>query len=138
MQFSEPELTAAMQGYAKATLVAQSKDLRKGRGDIEQVWRDLGGMARYQLLDGLSDQVLPVLASLPEVERVHGESLRFRAADVRAAVEENTGDVGGMLKRKAIVIARATLIGAALESLPPWFDPDKISAVPDSPEGLTP
>ena len=102
MQFSEAELTALLTGVAKASLVAQSKELRKGRLDVEQVWRDLGGYGRYQLLEGLSHRVLPVLVALPEVDRVPGERLKVRGALVRAAGEQTAGEEAGTgLRRKS-------------------------------------
>ena len=124
MQFSEAELTALLTGVAKASLVAQSKELRKGRLDVEQVWRDLGGYGRYQLLEGLSHRVLPVLVALPEVDRVPGERLKVRGALVRAAVEQTAGEEAGTgLRRKAYVVSMAALIGSALAELPPAARP---------------
>lgn len=135
MRFTEAELTAALTGAAKATLAAQSKDIRKGRVDVEQVWHDLGGYGRYQLLDGISDQVLPVLVALPDVARVHGQRPSFSTKDVRAVVEELTQDAGGKLRTKALVLMRIGLVQAALESIPPYRDPE-VFEVPDSLEGL--
>jgi hypothetical protein len=128
VQFTEAELTAALTAAAKAALVAQSKDLRKGRVDVEDAWRDLGGYGRYQLLESLGDQVLPVLASLPDVPRVHGERPAYTSAQVRAAVAEHVGDAGGRLRRQAVVLARATLVQAALAAVPPWVDPERTVA----------
>lgn len=125
MQFSEAELTIALTGVAKATLTAQNKDIRKGKVDVEDVWRDLGGYGRYQVLDSLGAQVLPVLASLPDVPRVHGERPAYKASQIRDAVDEHVGDEGGRLRRKAVVLARAALVQAALAQLPPWVDPER-------------
>lgn len=127
MQFSEAELTALLTGVAQATLTAQSKDIRKGRVDVEQVWADLGGYGRYEMLEALSHRVLPVLVALPEVARVHGERLKVRGSLVRAAVEETAGEEAGSgLRRKAYVVSMAALIAAALADLPPWFDPEQL------------
>lgn len=128
MKFSEAELTIALTGVAKATLAAQSKEIRKGRVDVEDVWRDLGGYGRYQVLDSLGDQVLPVLASLPDVPRVHGQRPSYRASQIKDAVEEHVGDEGGRLRRKAVVLARVALVQAALAQLPPYADPSQGSA----------
>jgi hypothetical protein len=126
MQFTEAELTAVMTSVAKATLTAQSKDIRKGRLDIDQVWTDLGGYGRYQLLEGLSGQVLPALAALPEVPRVHGERRRFKGSAIRAAVEATLGgEAGTGLRRKTFVVGLATLIAPALADLPVWHDPER-------------
>ena len=124
MLFTDAELTVALTAAAKETLAAQSKDIRKGRVDVEDAWHQLGGYGRYQLLDALGDQLLPVLASLPDVPRVHGERPSFTAAQVRAAVGEHAGSEGGRLRRQAVVLARAALVQAALAALPPWIDPD--------------
>jgi hypothetical protein len=135
MRFSEAELTAAMAGVAKATLAAQSKDIRKGRVDLEQAWHDLGAYGRYQLLEPLGTQVLPILVSLPDVPRVHGERPMFTAGQVQAAVEEHTSDEGGRIRRKAVVLAKTALVRTALASIPPWSDPEagpETFIVPDS------
>ncbi|MGY2876521.1 hypothetical protein ACVW00_003711 [Marmoricola sp. URHA0025 HA25] len=129
MQFTEAELTVALTAVAKATLTAQSKDIRKGRLDVEDVWHDLGGYGRYQLLDSLGTQVLPVLASLPDVPRVHGERPSFKAAQIRAAVEEHMGEGEGRLRRLAVVAATTSLVQSALAQLPPWVDPEQARAV---------
>jgi hypothetical protein len=128
VDFTEAELTAALTAVAKATLRAQSKEIRKGRVDVEDAWRDLGGYGRYQLLDSIGAQVLPVLASLPEVPRVHGKRPSYTAADVRAAVEAHVEPGGGRLRRLAVVTARTALVQSALAQLPPWVDPDEGAA----------
>lgn len=123
MRFSEAELTVAVTSVAKATLTAQSKDIRKGRVDIEDAWRELGGYGRYQLLESLGSQILPVLVSLPDVPRIEGERPKFSGAQLRAAVEENLPDDGsGRIRRKALVIARAAVVASVLAQLPPWSD----------------
>jgi hypothetical protein len=124
VQFTEAELTVVLTAAAKATLTAQSKEIRKGRVDVEDVWRDLGGYGRYQLLDALGAQYLPVLASLPDVPRVHGERPSYTDAQVRAAVEQHAEDDLGRVRRVAVVVARAALLQTALAQLPVWFDPE--------------
>ncbi|RNL81380.1 hypothetical protein [Nocardioides marmorisolisilvae] len=126
MQFTEAELTNVLKGVALATLAAQSKDIRKGRLDVEQVWQDLGGYGRYEMLEGLSHRVLPALVALPEVDRVHGKRLKVRGSQLRAAVEETTGEEAGTgVRRKAYVVSMAALIAAGLAGLPPYVDPEK-------------
>ncbi len=125
MQFTEAELTVALTAVAKATLAAQSKEIRKGRVDVEDVWRDLGGYGRYQLLDSLGTQILPVLVSLPDVPRVHGERPAYKASQIRVAVEEHLDGVEGRLRRVAVVAARTALVQNALAQLPTWVDPEK-------------
>jgi len=126
MQFTEAELTALLAGVAKATLTAQSKDIRKGTVDVEEVWRDLGGYGRYELLEALSHRVLPALVSLPDQKRVHGKRLKVRGSQLRAAVEETAGEEAGTgMRRKAYVVSMAALLGAALAELPPYVDPEQ-------------
>ncbi len=136
MRFTEAELTAAMTGVAKAALAAQSKDIRKGRADVEQAWHDLGGYGRYQLLEPLGSQVLPILTALPDRPRIVGERPTFTSAEIRAAVEADTGGGGGRLRRKAVVLTRVALVQTALAHVPPWTDPDASDPasldVPDS------
>lgn len=129
-------MTLALAGAAKATLAATSKDVRKGRVDVDQAWQDLGGHGRYQVLAPLGAQLLPILLALPDRERVHGERITYTDAEILAVVEEQTTDVGSRLKRKAVVMARAALVASALAALPPWRDPRRQSIVPDTPEGL--
>jgi len=124
VNFTEAELTVALEAAAKTALTAQSRDIRKGRVDVEDAWRELGGYGRYQLLDSLSRHVLPVLASLPDVARVHGERPSYSTAQVRAAVAENLEDTGGRLRRQATLLGRTTLVEAALAAIPPWHDPE--------------
>ena len=124
MEFTETELTFALTAAAKAALAAQSRDVRKGRVDVEDAWRELGGYGRYLMLDSLSGQLLPVLASLPDVPRVHGERPAYSAAQVRDAVAEHLDEPGGRLRRQAVVLARTALVQTALAAVPPWYDPD--------------
>lgn len=130
MEFTEAELTIALSAAAKTALAAQSKDIRKGRVDVEDAWRELGGYGRYQLLDSLGAQVLPVLASLPDVPRVHGQRPSYGVAQVRAAVEEHVEPELGRMRRMAVVAARVALVQSALAELPPWVDPD--APLPDA------
>jgi hypothetical protein len=125
VHFTEAELTIALTAVAKATLTAQSKEIRKGRVEVDDVWHDLGGYGRYQLLDSLGSQILPVLASLPDVPRVHGERPSYRTAEIRGAVEEHLEAADGRLRRLAVVGARTALVQNALAQLPPWVDPEQ-------------
>ncbi len=113
MRFTEHELTAALTGAAKSVLAAKDKSVRKGKRSVDEAWDALTQYERFQLLDGLGDQVLPVLVSLPDVEVAAGTRPTFTDAQVRAAVE-----------------ARLALVRLALESVPPRQDPDAL-IVPD-------
>ena len=61
MRFTEHELTAALTGAAKTVLAAQDKSVRKGKRGVDEAWSALTQFERFQLLDGLGDQLLPVL-----------------------------------------------------------------------------
>ena len=129
MRFTERELTVALEGAAKSVLAAQDKTVRKGRRTADEAWAALTRYQRFQLLDGLGDQLLPVLVSLPDVEVAVGTRPTFTDAQISAAVEERLGDVRG-LKRKVVLAGRVALVKLALESVPPRQDPDAL-IVPD-------
>lgn len=130
MRFTEHELTAALTGAAKSVLAAQDKEVRKGRRTADEAWEALGRFQRFQLLDGLGDQLLPVLVSLPDVEVEPGTRPAYTDAQVTTAVEERLGDQGGKLRRAVVVKARVALVQIALAHLPPRQDPDAL-IVPD-------
>jgi hypothetical protein len=130
VRFTERELTVALQGAAKTVLAAQDKDVRKGRRTPDEAWDALGKFQRFQLLDGLGDQLLPVLVALPDVEVAPGTRPTFTEAQVKATVEEQAGEAARGLKGRVLVQARVALVTAALEALPPRADPDAL-IVPD-------
>ena len=129
MRFTEHELTAALTGAAKQVLAAQDKDIRKGRRDVDEAWKALPAYSRFQLLDGLGDQLLPVLVALPDVEVETGTRPTFTDEQVTAAVEERLGVVG-RVRRAVLVKARVALVKVALSHVPPRSDPDAL-IVPD-------
>lgn len=131
MRFTEHEMTAALTGAAKAVVAARRKDVRKGRVSADDVWEGMGRYERFQVLDALGGQVLPVLVALPDVDVEPGTRPTFTDAQVVAAVEEQLGDEGGKLRRKVTVAGRVALVRSALEHLPPRQDPDALT-VPDS------
>jgi hypothetical protein len=129
MQFTERELTVALEGAAKSMLAVQDKTVRKGARSVDDAWAGLSKYQRFVLLDGLGDQLLPALVGLPDVEVPTGTRPTFTDAQIREAVEERLGDVRG-LKRKVLLQARMTLLRVALEAIPPRADPDAL-IVPD-------
>ncbi len=133
MRFTERELTVALEGAAKSVLAVQDKTVRKGRRTADEAWAALTRYQRFQLLDGLGDQLLPVLVSLPDVEVAIGTRPTFTNAQISAAVEERLAlerlSVKG-LKRKVLQQARIALVKIALEAVPPRQDPDAL-IVPD-------
>ncbi len=129
MRFTERELTVALEGAAKSVLAAQDKTVRRGRRTANEAWDALTKFQRFQLLDGLGDQLLGPLVALPDVDVAVGTRPTFTDAQVRAAVEERLGDVRG-IKRKVLLEGRVALVRLALESVPPRQDPDAL-IVPD-------
>ncbi len=130
MRFTEHELTAALTGAAKTVLAAQSKDVRKGKVDIDTLWNEMDRFQRFQLLDSLGDQLLPVLVALPDVEVEAGTRPTFTDQQIVETVEARLGEEGGRLKRKVVLAARVALVRTALEHVPPRSDPDGL-VVPD-------
>lgn len=129
MRFTEHELTAGLTGAAKNVHAAQDKQVRKGQRTAEEAWDELGRFQRFQLLDGLGDQLLPVLVALPDVEIPVGERAAYTDDQIKAAVEERLGEERG-LRRKALLAARVALVKLAIGAMPPRADPDAL-IVPD-------
>jgi hypothetical protein len=127
MRFTEHELTAALTGAAKVMLAAQRKDVRKGKVDVDTAWADMDRYQRFQLLDALGDQILPVLVALPDVDVAPGTRPTYTDDQVRETVEEKLDEGPGKLRRAVIVRARTALVQAALGSLPPRLDPDALT-----------
>ena len=129
VRFTERELTVALEGAAKAVLATQDKSVRKGRRTPDEAWDALTRYQRFQLLDGLGDQLLGVLVGLPDVEVAVGTRPTFTDEQVAAAVKERSGDLGG-LRGKVLLKARVALVQLALSHIPPRADPDAL-IVPD-------
>lgn len=128
MRFTEHELTRALEAAAKSVLAARRGNRRR---DVESVWAGLTRYQRYQLLDSLGDQVLPVLVGLPDVEVAPGTRPAFTRSQVEAAVAAHLdAGGGGRLRRAAVLRVRVALVEAALAGVPPRQDPDAL-VVPD-------
>jgi ribosome biogenesis protein Tsr3 len=125
MRFTEHELTAALTGAAKAVVTAQRKDVRKGAVDIDTAWEAMSRLERFQVLDALGDQILPVLVALPDVEVAPGTRPTFSEQQVSETVAASVGDVG-RLRRAVVVKARTALVQTALAHVPPRLDPDAL------------
>jgi hypothetical protein len=130
VRFTEHEMTAALTGAAKSVLATQRKDVRRGKADIDTVWDELDRYDRFQLLDQLGSQLLPVLVALPDVEVAVGTRASYTDREVSETVESVLGDGGGKLRRAVVVRARTALVQSALAHLPPRQDPDAL-VVPD-------
>lgn len=128
MRFTEHELTRAMEAAAKSVLAVRRSNRRR---DVEQVWAGMTRYQRYQLLDSLGDQVLPVLTALPDVEVAPGTRPTWTDAEVEQVVRERLDATpGGRLRRAVVLKARVALVQAALAGVPPRQDPDAL-VVPD-------
>jgi hypothetical protein len=130
LRFTEYEMTAALTGAAKTVLATQRKDVRKGRADIDSVWDELDRYQRFQILDQLGAQLLPVLVALPDVDVAPGTRPSYSDREVAETVESVLGDSGGKLRRAVIVRTRTALVQSALANVPPRQDPDAL-IVPD-------
>ena len=130
MRFTEHELTAALTGAAKAVLATQRKDVRRGRTDIDTVWNEMDRYQRFQLLDQLGSEILPVLVALPDVEVATGTRPSYSDREVSDTVEALVGDGLGKVRRVVLVKTRTALVQSALAHLPPRQDPDAL-VVPD-------
>jgi hypothetical protein len=130
MRFTEHELTAALTGAAKS-VHANSKTVRKRKLDPGPAWDELSRYERFQLLDALGNQILPVLVALPDVEVEPGTRPSYSVDQVRRVVEEQVGDDLGRMKRAVVVRARTALVQTALAHVPPRLDPDALQHYPD-------
>lgn len=128
MRFTEHELTAALTGAAKSVLSAQRKDVRKGRVDIDTAWDALGRYERFQLLDALGGQILPVLVALPDVEVAPGTRPSYPSRQVSEVVAGLVGDDEGRLRRAVVIKSRTALVQTALAHVPPRIDPEALGA----------
>ena len=99
MRFTEHELTAALTGAATTVLAAQRRDVRRGKADIDTVWTQLSQHQRFQVLNGLGDQVLPVLVALPDVAVEPGSRPNFTDRQVTETVERLVEDRLGQRSR---------------------------------------
>jgi hypothetical protein len=130
MRFTERELTLALQGAAKSVLAVQDKTVRKGQRTADDAWEALSKYQRFQLMDGLGDQLLPVLVGLPDQEVAVGERPTYSDDEVARTIEErDAGSLKG-IRGKVVLKARVSLVQLALSHVPPRADPDAL-IVPD-------
>ena len=133
MRFTEHEMTAALTGAAKTVLAAQRKEVRKGRVDVETAWDEMDRYARFQLLDALGGQILPVLVALPDVDVAPGTRPSYTDKQVSQIVSGLVGDEGGGRLRRAVTVkTRTALVQTALAHVPPRIDPDALITAQDS------
>lgn len=121
MRFTEHELTVAVTAAAK-TVAAGGR--RRRKTDPDDVWDSMGRYQRYQVMDAVGSQLLPVLVDLPDVDVAAGTRPTFTDEQVATAVERNLGEGGGRVRRKVTAAARVLLVKQALAALPVRQDPD--------------
>ena len=125
MRFTEHELTAALTGAAKS-LLASRKDVRKRGPDIDTGWEAMSRYERFQMLDALGDQILPVLVALPDVDIAPGTRPSYSTKQVGQVVAGLVEDEQSRLRRAVMVKARTALVQTALAHVPPRIDPDAL------------
>jgi len=130
MRFTEHELTAALTGAAKS-VVAARKRFRKGGVDIDTAWDAMDRYEKFQLLDALGNQILPVLVALPDVEVAPGTRPSYPNRQVSETVARLVADDVGKLRRAIVVKARTALVQTALAHVPPRLDPDALGTTQD-------
>jgi hypothetical protein len=130
MRFTERELTLALQGAAKSVLAVQDKSVRKGQRTADEAWEALSKYQRFVLMDGLGDQLLPVLVGLPDREVAVGERPTYTDDEVAATISERDADALKGIRGKVVLKARVSLVQLALSHVPPRADPDAL-IVPD-------
>ena len=131
MRFTEHELTAALTGAAKS-VVASRKDVRKRGVDIDTAWESMSRYERFQLLDVLGGQILPVLVALPDVEVAPGTRPSYSTKQVSEVVAGLVDDDLSRVRRVVVVKARTALVQTALAHVPPRLDPDALGTADDA------
>lgn len=126
MRFTEHELTAALTGAAKSVVAARKKGRKKSAEDIDSAWDAMDRYERYQLLDALGSQILPVLTALPDVAVPPGTRPSYSNQQVSEVVKALIGEDLGKLQRAAAVKVRTALVQAALANVPKRVDPDAL------------
>jgi len=125
MRFSEHELTVAVTGAAKSVMAAKKRP-RKRDVDIDSAWDAMDRYQRFQLLDAVGNQVLPVLAALHDIEVAPGTRPTYPTHEVQKVVADLVGDDLGKIRRLATIKARTALVQTALTHIPPRPDPDAL------------
>lgn len=138
MRFTEPELTAAIDGVARQMFAATRPPWR--RGGAEAAWESLAPFQKYQRRAAVGEVVLPALQALPERPTV-GEHPHFAdeeyddAAEAasRALMEHRSPGAWDAMperRRRRLVRSAAGLTRTAVAQMPVRRDPDDLR-VPD-------
>jgi hypothetical protein len=127
MRFSEHELTMAVTGAAKSVMAGKKK-LRRRDVEIDTAWEAMDRHQRFQLLDAVGSQVLPVLQALPDLEVGPGTRPTYSTHEVQEVVAGLVGDDLGKIRRLATIKTRTALVQTALAHIPPRPDPDALGS----------
>jgi hypothetical protein len=138
MEFTEREMTVAVDAVARRLFAATRPPWRRGRTDAD--WDALAPIERYHRKKAVGETVLPALRALPERPTIGAaprfsdeEYARAAAAGSRALLEQRSpGAWETMPKRRRRRLARAAvrLTRTAVEALPVREDADE-PTVPD-------
>jgi hypothetical protein len=118
-------------GAAKSVLAAR-KEVRRSGVDINTAWESMGRYERFQMLDALGGQILPVLVALPDVDVAPGTRPSYSTRQVSEVVAGLVEDDLSRLRRVVVVRARTTLVQTALAHVPPRLDPDSLGTTSGS------
>ncbi|GAA1143593.1 hypothetical protein [Ornithinicoccus hortensis] len=132
MQFTERELTAAVEAAARLTMAASSPPWR--RKDADTAWEDAPALKKYQYRAAAGEVVLPALTALPE-RPVVGARPEFTEQELGEAAEgvvrhqvearrEGAWEKLSDRKRAALVASTVAFVRAALAAMPVRRDPD--------------
>lgn len=138
MQFTERELTVAVDEVARSMYAATRRPWK--RGESADAWEALPRVEKYNRRAAVGESLIPSLLALPERPAV-GERPTFSSEEYAAAAEAGSRALleqrspGGWdtmpeRKRRRLVKASAALLRAAVQAMPVRQDPDA-PVVPD-------
>lgn len=138
MEFTEPEMTAAVDAVARRLFAATRPPWR--RSAAEAAWDGLPPIERYNRRKVVGETVLPALQALPERPTIGAtpsfsdeEYLEAATAGSRALLEQRSPGAWEQLperRRRRLVRAAAALTRTAVESMPVRRDPGDVN-IPD-------
>ena len=126
MQFSEHEMTVAVDAVARELFLSRKLPWRRKKGAAE--WAALPAFTRYQHKAAAGEMILPTLAALPEASDRGARSFSMKQvtqaaeAGARGLAEQRTPgswDALAPKKRQRLVRLTALLTQRALSAMPP-------------------
>lgn len=138
MDFTEREMTVAVDAVARRTYAATRPPWR--RGDVDASWEGLPPVEKYNRRAAVGEMVLPVLQALPERPTIgsrpafdDAEYVEAAAAATRALLEHRspgTWEAMPERRRRRLVRTTVALTRSAVEAMPVRQDPGDLT-VPD-------